>query len=75
LAISGLEHLLRRNVVPKSPKMARPQDALSAYLPRLPGAEAEAGAAYHLSRITYDPPERGNGDGNVYRRGLGRMRA
>ncbi len=44
LAISDLEHYFRRNVVPKSPKMARPQDAPSSYSPRLPGAGGEAGA-------------------------------
>jgi hypothetical protein len=43
LAISGLEHVLKRNVVPKSPKMARPQDVLSSYSPRLPGTETDAG--------------------------------
>jgi len=40
LAISGPKHFVTRNVVPKSPKMARPQDALSSDSPRLPGAEA-----------------------------------
>jgi hypothetical protein len=43
MAISGRKHFFRKIVVPKSPKMARPQGALSSHSPRLPGAEARAG--------------------------------
>jgi len=56
LAISGRKHFSRQNVVPKSPKMARPQDALSSYSPRLLGAEA-GGRARPRAPLLLDGPQ------------------
>ena len=56
LAISGRKHCFRKIVVPKSPKMARPQDAPSSQSPRLPGT----GTGTRLrSELRRDKRERG----------------